>query len=399
MAQDSIVRRQGHNTLPNFVGLSYFPRNDDPENRTFYCASILLLLKPWPNVEGDLKAPPQSWESAFGEFVKLCPARIHIISSIQFFHRCESSAEESAVDDAENVAFHAQDDDGEITAEEESPSTLPGNRVVITEKEKSNLLSSQIPLREELHGLSAVEAAKYANVFPTEESSSHATTEEGTFSPRYRERCTQSSENPDVVPVAPPREEEEAEVTLLENLLTADSSGNVQCGESDGENCEVALPSAVDPSMLNEDQLRAYEIAMWHLDQVLCGRDPPPLRMLIHEKELPGNPKSFKPLPTISPVEHLLVKAAYRGVAASLIGGKTTHSIAMITRGDNRTLKQESKEKPQRFWKHVQYLIIDEMSMLSKSFLAKLSRNITIGKATEAHRVTIPVLTRSEGST
>lgn len=140
--------------------------------------------------------------------------------------------------------------------------------------------------------------------------------------------------------------------------------------------------------MLNDDQLRAYEIAAWHLDQVLCGRNPPLLRMLIHGE---GGTGKSKVIQTITDyfisrgVKYMLAKAAFTGVAASLIGGKTTHSIAMITRGDNRSLKQDSKEKLQQFWKHVQYLIIDEMSMLSKSFLAKLSRNIAIGKATDDH--------------
>ncbi|KAI5983647.1 hypothetical protein EDD15DRAFT_2109312, partial [Pisolithus albus] len=46
-------------------------------------------------------------------------------------------------------------------------------------------------------------------------------------------------------------------------------------------------------------------------------------------------------------------------------------------------LKQETKGKLQTFWRHRQYLIIDEMSMLSKTFLAKLSRNIGVGKVTE----------------
>lgn len=50
------------------------------------------------------------------------------------------------------------------------------------------------------------------------------------------------------------------------------------------------------------------------------------------------------------------MKAAYTGVAASLIDGKTTHTIGMIS------------------------LIIDEVSMIAKTFFALLSRQISIGK-------------------
>ncbi|EKM53756.1 uncharacterized protein PHACADRAFT_63613, partial [Phanerochaete carnosa HHB-10118-sp] len=40
----------------------------------------------------------------------------------------------------------------------------------------------------------------------------------------------------------------------------------------------------------------------------------------------------------------------------------------------------ETKEKLQAFWKHIAYLIIDKVSMISKSFFTLLSRQISIGK-------------------
>lgn len=55
------------------------------------------------------------------------------------------------------------------------------------------------------------------------------------------------------------------------------------------------------------------------------------------------------------------MKAAYTGVAASLIDGKTTHTIGMIS------------------------LIIDEVSMIAKTFFALLSRQISIGKQKPGH--------------
>src|ERR1700722_8779467 len=56
-----IKRMIGHNNLPNIIG-RYFPRRDDPDTYQFYCASMLLLLKPWRNIETDLKSPSQTWE-------------------------------------------------------------------------------------------------------------------------------------------------------------------------------------------------------------------------------------------------------------------------------------------------------------------------------------------------
>lgn len=50
-----VLRGSNHNNIPNFIGPA-FPRNDDPSQRAFYCASMLMLFKPWHNMRTDLKA-------------------------------------------------------------------------------------------------------------------------------------------------------------------------------------------------------------------------------------------------------------------------------------------------------------------------------------------------------
>jgi len=137
----------------------------------------------------------------------------------------------------------------------------------------------------------------------------------------------------------------------------------------------------IDPSMLKEDQYCAYDIVTGHLDQSLSGREPLPLRMLIHGEGGTGKSKVIQTIMeyfTHRGVTHMLLKAAYTGVAASLVNGKTTHTIAMVSVGGKDTMiSDESKAKLQQFWQHISYLIIDEMSMLAKKFLAILSCNIS----------------------
>lgn len=76
----------------------------------------------------------------------------------------------------------------------------------------------------------------------------------------------------------------------------------------------------------------------------------------------------------------MLVKSAYTGVVASLIDGKTTHTIASLSMSSDSNLSDESKAKLQKNWYSRCYLIIDEYSMIAKTFLATLSHNISIGK-------------------
>jgi hypothetical protein len=91
-SKQRVVRSSGHTNLPNFIG-PYFPRRDDPEVYQFYCACMLVLLKPWRCLKTDLKKPNQTWEDSFKEFAATAPTTIHrILSGIQYFHECKSAA-------------------------------------------------------------------------------------------------------------------------------------------------------------------------------------------------------------------------------------------------------------------------------------------------------------------
>jgi len=91
-AKQCIVWSKRHNTLPNFIG-QYFPCSDDEDQQSFYHASMLTLLKPWRNLQTDLKHPSQTWEEAFSAFCAVAsPRDLRIISNIQYFHKCEDGA-------------------------------------------------------------------------------------------------------------------------------------------------------------------------------------------------------------------------------------------------------------------------------------------------------------------
>jgi signal recognition particle GTPase len=91
-----------------------------------------------------------------------------------------------------------------------------------------------------------------------------------------------------------------------------------------------ATHSAIDANDLLRDQRRAYDIVDWHLKETMDHRSPPQLLMLIIGEGGTGKSKTIKAI-TANLENHAepLVKAAFTGVAASGIDGKTLHAIMM----------------------------------------------------------------------
>jgi hypothetical protein len=108
-------------------------------------------------------------------------------------------------------------------------------------------------------------------------------------------------------------------------LLSTNSLGNgnheiLQSGVTMMNETERCLPfQSINVASLNQDQKRAYEIIIWHLDENLAGHSPPPLRMVIYGK---GGAGKSQVLQTITAAfkaqsqEDLLVKAAYTATAS-----------------------------------------------------------------------------------
>jgi len=137
------------------------------------------------------------------------------------------------------------------------------------------------------------------------------------------------------------------------------------------------------PNELLEDQHCAYDIVDWHLQKLLSGLNLPQLRMIIPGEGGVGKSKTIQMI-TDNFVSHgignMLVKSAYTGIAASVIGGKTLHVIGMIpiNGGKQSATTMKSLED---YWIDKHYLIIDEISMVSREFFAKLSNIIACAKA------------------
>jgi PIF1-like helicase len=130
---------------------------------------------------------------------------------------------------------------------------------------------------------------------------------------------------------------------------------------------------------LNDDQQRAYDIVNDHLQETLSGKMPQQLLMIIPGEGGVGKTKVVQSIVRnfhLHGVDEWCVKGAYTGIAASLINGKTLHVLAGIPiRGGKQSA--QTKKRLREYWRTKRYLIIDEISMLSRTFFARFCRIIS----------------------
>ncbi|KIO06695.1 hypothetical protein M404DRAFT_44380, partial [Pisolithus tinctorius Marx 270] len=391
-----IMRSPHHNTLPNFIG-QYFPSCDDEDQQSFYYASMLMLLKPWRNLQIDLKDPSETWEEAFNAFCSTASPRDHcIISNIQYFHKCEAAAQ---CEGLKLTTMQVSKLRG-LTSEElelNEDVSCPSSDKKFTEEGLAVLVTSQKPWWEELHTHLAVEVARAGGIFNSKWGACLTDLRIGTDDSTWRGMA------PDIEKLLAWKQQMEQDVQRQNSVFSVTTvqdhsddcnTASVTCNDGtglagvtyhdpeDSIAAEVSLPP-IDLSMLKADQYRAYNIITRHLDRTLSGYDVPPLRMLILGEGGTGKSKV---------IQTIMEYFAHRGVvhillkAASIVNGKTTHTIAMVSAGKDMTLSDESKAKLQQFWQHISYLIIDELSMLAKKFLAILLHNISTAKMSQLRR-------------
>lgn len=382
-----VIRSPGHRNLPNFLG-RWFPRNDDETTYNFYCACMLTLLKPWRDLAKDLKSPTESWATAFETFcISATPGVRRALSGIQYFHECETAAQKGSTSP---TPYQAPPDAQALEDEQNIENTHHNQE--FSEEGLARLKEANTSLREELHGHMAIELARHLGIFGNEQhnwsidqhvSPSNATQDDLVRIAMWQNLLQSAADRrANTSNVVLPGNENDNIATVERSTLPGDPPLNtpadilLQSAAS-----EQGLP-AVDLGCLKPDQLRAYRIATWHLDQTLHGCEIPPLRMILYGEGGTGKSRVIQTITeafTARGVSHMLMKAAYTGVAASLVDGKTTHVIASLSLGSKDNTSDATKKKLQDFWRNIRYLIIDEFSMLSKSFLAALSRNISIG--------------------
>lgn len=392
-----IVRTPGHNTIPSTRG-GFYPTHTDPDSIDLFRASMLTLLKPWRHIE-DLKQDGQSWEEAYNSFLANAPKRIHhIIAGIKYHYDSRSAANAQREREGDGLEAgtrrrrrNQREESGDELDEDEERTTF------IAEFERQRLVQAIDELtnsREEVHGRAALQIAQDAGVF-----TSNAMDWE--TSGVQAEVCTgddivnlgrwQATLKTSVEPIRP----DEGEPMIID-----EGSVTLQ-NETETEHVEYVSPDmfgigetempGIDPSCLFPEQRRAYDIVEYHLRQTLEEKRPAQLLMHIPGEGGVGKSKVIQTITDLFAargVSDRLLKGAYTGIAASLIGGSTLHVICRIppprdgSRREKKIVHSPEVEKElAEAMSNKAYLILDEVSMVPKEMMAEMSRTISKARA------------------
>ena len=169
---------------------------------------------------------------------------------------------------------------------------------------------------------------------------------------------------------------------------------NVQRQQAGGEPPDNRREPVVLPSQLNQRQRFAYEIVRTHKDGL---RQREPLRMMVLGTA--GTGKSW----LVNALSHVLGgrirRAAPTGMAAFLISGSTLHSLLELPLRAGRALTGDYLKRLQQSLNDVDYLVIDELSMVSQSQFAWVDRRLrqTTGETDEVFGGICVIMTGDPG--
>lgn len=391
------VRVRKREVVPVPIGPS-IPRRDQPEIYERYCRLMLILFKPWRS-PADLRAGDNCWSVSFEEFLgTMSVEHRNVIENMQVLHECRDSRDD-----------HMQTRSRQ--REKGRARVFDGDRTAGNEMEDFDM-SEVLEHLAEIQRMSSnkTEALNHETQQCLEELERAGWYDMGSSGSA---RCGDSGK-PDVLDVSGGDSlEDEWKHTYetrkatwkLEAKQTDDiheAAGSVDVVQVDdtemmveGDTLVNDIRSADDPPAqvidalaamdqtvqkwtLNMEQKRAFEIVARHVaeekpDQLLMYLGGPGgtgksrvVNALRDFFSLRGETRRFR-------------LAAYTGVAARNIGGATLHALLQMN-GSKRTASAKTKRDLAAMWDGVDYLFVDEISMIGCEMLHNVSSALTEAK-------------------
>ncbi|CAF4178953.1 unnamed protein product, partial [Adineta steineri] len=426
--------------IPVLIG-PMIPRRERVDTRERYCRAILTLFVPWRSIS-DLCNINQTWEEAFNTKQNLItPDMRRIIENIQLLHECKKDRNEHLLqliqesnsgdidgqvvlqqetDDNNNDDYFMNEDDVDQndilnliadiddTAHESTfPSTIMKPEIAYFNDLLASVTNAhRFPYLNEFNDFHGDQLTLYGNnnhkdhlILSTPQmlkQNKKWQLDLQTERQKVREITIHGSEINDF------NENSSVDKTVM-TVIRSDSLMDVNsCSENQDSNIEsvttivapvIAREQIIKDFTLNEDQTRAFLIITSHLDQdsfLKTGIDTIQKQLLMFVPGPGGTGKSqligaLSQYFLLTKRSHKLRKLAPTAIAATNIDGMTIHSFLKQPRKTSKKKQTSTSidDSIRNEWRHIEYIFIDEISMVGLRLFARFHELLTIAKSSD----------------
>jgi hypothetical protein len=389
------VRMRKQRVIPVPIGPALPRRNEDANAR--YCRLMLIIFKPWRTASG-LRGLSESWEFAFEEFGKeMKMGHKHVVENMEVLHECRDSRNEHMQTRIRNKT--------RSNAGNEVEGGSAGNDIedidmadVLEHLEDIDRMSSKRQSEARSETEKCLEKLERCDFFRTIERMERSETcpverdplqfDDVNLEDSWRDTYEKRKERWKKM-ARDNNDDEGINTTSLNSArmmdrMDLDAAPVVNSGmdAQDGvmhDQGDVLVGVTAEKWSLNREQKRAFAIVARH---VMVEK---PDQLLMHLGGPGGTGKSR----VVSALRDFFERrdekrrfrlAAYTGVAARNIGGATLHAILQLNESGRREMSTKTKNDLSAMWEGVDYLFVDEVSMIGCEMLHNISRALTEAK-------------------
>jgi hypothetical protein len=406
------VRHPQNRFVPVPIGPS-LPRRDRDQIRERYCCLMLIIFKPWRHAR-DLRETTESWSSAFQSFMETCsPQKQKIMDNMQILHECKDSRDDHFVQRRNRNRNRAnceitrtrESDDDDFSGDRDCEELILDHLMSIDDSQSARIDRA----RENV--LTCLKFADESGLFnsPCNEMSTdndsdgqNQVTEENLtlediWKAEYEEHrlewkkrtCTNPSqiEDPNITNAQPILNDGSV---FRKNNLTEQTSQPLE-----PHMCHIppstqiidpqpmlAIEQLVQKFTLNREQARAFRIVAEHSTK----EKPSPLRMFIGGPGGTGKSRVITALKEFFDQQNQCRRfrlSSYTGVAAKNISGMTLHAALSLNQRKKKGISGKSRRDLIAMWEGVDYLFVDEVSMIGCKLLLKISEALSDAKQSQ----------------
>ncbi len=385
------IRHPARRPLPTPIGPS-LPRRDKTETKEKYCRLMLLLLKPWIHPQ-DLIEDFTTFELSFQAFQQNNEKWTKLLHNMQLLHECRDSRDDH-FQERHHLQHHHIDTQTESSYQADDDFTMHGpneiNQELLEHLKSIDNSRSHFIQESQQSVMQCLQEAELRGMFnhPVHQNSEHgiqdclgnqSTEETHLQEQEWRHEYEMRRQNWKNTAI----EQQQHIISLRESvgnsqpLITtiAETSPTIESALVTGNECKINdqehknLEHVRSNFTLNEEQARAFNMIAKHsidssgkqLQMFICGPGGTGKSRIID---------ALREFFHIQHEDHRIRLASYTGVAAKNIRGMTLHTALSLNQLNRRSSK--AKADLISMWQKVDYLVIDEISMIGCKLMLRI---------------------------